>query len=466
MTLPDSTQANLVPPKQMSQESRRRSRGVASAALTAVFGKGASILVSAAIVPLTVRYLGAEGYGLWITITSAATMFFVLDIGIANTLTNLISEAYAADDKERAATYFATAFWLVVGITALLGLLGLVLWPYIHWVSIFHVQDPALVNDTSRAMAAAFIVFLLALPTGLAAKVLGGYQELHISNLFAAAGSVLSLLVVVAVVHFHGSLPLLVAGFAGSAVAGNAACLLWICMFHKPWLKPWPRLVNPSCIGRIFRTGTQFFAIQLAALVIFSSDNLIISHYLNPAQVTPYAVTWRLVGYITAVQATVLPALWPAYSEAYSKGQLQWIRSTYNRVRWLTITALAVGCSTMLLAGKEIIRLWAGPAAVPSTLLIQLMCVWIVICIFTFNQSCLMGATFRVAKQATCSVLAAAANLALSILWVKSMGPVGVILATIVSYLIFIVSVTSWEVRRILRGDFLAVRQQQDPALR
>jgi O-antigen/teichoic acid export membrane protein len=159
-----------------------------------------------------------------------------------------------------------------------------------------------------------------------------------------------------------------------------------------------------------------------------------------------------------------MPALWPAYSEAYAKRDLRWIRLTYNRVRWITVATLVVGCSTMLFAGREIIRIWAGPAAVPSALLIQLMCVWIVICVFTTNQSCLMGATFRVSKQAISSSLSAVANLALSIYWVKTMGTTGVVLGTIVSYLVFIVVVQSWEVRRILRGDFLAGRQQQDSA--
>jgi O-antigen/teichoic acid export membrane protein len=90
------------------------------------------------------------------------------------------------------------------------------------------------------------------------------------------------------------------------------------------------------------------------------------------------------------------------------------------------------------------------------------MCVWVVIWVFCTNQSCLMGATFRVGKQAISSVLSAVVNLALSILWIKTMGTAGVILATIVSYLIFIVAVQSWEVRRILRGDFLAAKQQPE----
>lgn len=448
-----------------AHESRRRLRRITSAGLTALFGRGTGLLVSAATVPLTVRYLGAEGYGLWITISSAATMFFVLDIGIASTLTNLISEAYAEDNKPRAATYFATAFWLVAGISALLGVAGWMLWQYIPWVSIFHVQDPVLAPETSRAMAAAFIVFLLALPTGLVTRVLGGYQELHAANLFTAAGSVLSLLAVIAVIYFHGSLPFLIAGFAGSSVAANTACLLWICFFHKPWMKPWPRNIDPACIGRIFRSGTEFFAIQLAGLIVFSSDNLIISHYLSPARVTPYAVTWRLVGYIATVQALITPALWPAYSEAYAKGQLAWIRSTYRHVRWISAAAVAVGCSAVLLEGRQFIRLWAGPVAVPSTLLVQLMCVWIAIFAFCTNQSCLMGATFRVGKQAISSSLAAIANLILSIFWVKTLGPPGVLLATIVSYVVFIVAVQAWEVRRILRGDFLVGQQkQQDTA--
>jgi O-antigen/teichoic acid export membrane protein len=408
--------------------------------------------------------LGAEGYGLWITVSSAAVMFFAFDMGIASTLTNLISEAYAANDRVLAARYFATAFWLVLAIAVVLGIVGWAVWPQIHWAAVFHVRSVALVRETPRAMAAAFIVFLLSLPAGLAAKVLGGYQELHASNLFAAAGSVLSLVVVIGVILLHGTLPVLVGGFAGSAVAANFACLAWICFFHKPWIKPWPSRVNLHWVKKIFGSGSQFFAIQLAGLIIFSSDNIVISHYLGPARVTPYAVTWRLAGYIAAVQALVIPSLWPAYSEAYAKGDLGWIRSAYDRVRWLSIAALAAGCSTLLLGGRQIIRLWAGPGAVPDSLLLQLMCVWIVICVFATNQSTLMGATFRVRRQAIASLISSLVNLALSILWIRKIGPVGVLLATIVSYLVFICGPQTWEVRRILRGDFLGSRELHSPA--
>ena len=453
MKIPAYSSTTAESPIQAAQRSTKRRRGIIKGALTGIIGKGTNLLVSAVTVPLTVRYLGSEGYGLWITISSAVTMFFVLDIGIASTLTNLISRAYARDDRELAATYFATAFWLVLGISALLGLAGLLFWPYIHWQSLFHTQSPALSRDTSSAVAAAFIVFLCALQSGLATKVLAGYQEVHAAFWFGFGGSLLSLFAVIVVIYLHGSLATLVAAFAGSVAGANAICLLWICIFHKPWMKPWPSKFQNGLIGDIFRSGGQFFLIQLSGLIVFNTDNLIISHYLSPAQVTPYNVTWRLVSYITAVPVLIFPALWPAYSEAYAKGDLAWIRRAYARNRWITLGTLALGCGVLLSTGRKIIFLWAGAAAVPPAALLPLMCVWMIIFAITTNQSCLMGATTRVKKQAVFSLVSAGANLALSIYLVRIFGIIGVLMGTIVSYLLFVVIPATLEVRSILRGD-------------
>lgn len=436
--------------------SGRRYRRIWAAILTALFGKGTSLIVSVIIVPLTVRYLGAESYGLWVTISSTVAMFFLLDLGIASTLTNLISEAYATDDKRQAGIYFATALWVIIVVAGALGVLGWLIWPHINWASLFHLQSTNLTRETSEAVAAAFFVFLLSLPFNLAIRILSGYQELHVANFFATGGSVLSLVAVIVVIHFRGGLPFLVAAYAGSTVFANAACLTWICFFYKPWMKPWPTRIDPNAIGRIFHTGIQFFAIQLAGLVVFNSDNLIIAHYLSPAQVTPYSVTWRLVGYLTAIQSLIIPSLWPAFSEAWSIGNMDWIRSTYRRLRWITVGALSIGSIGFLTFGRQVIRIWAGPSAVPSPWLLRLMCLWMILLAITANQACLMGATNRVKKQAISSGLAALVNLGLSIIWVRSFGLIGVLLATIVSYVVFILFVQVQEVRSILQTKFVA----------
>ena len=80
----------------------------------------------------------------------------------------------------------------------------------------------------------------------------------------------------------------------------------------------------------LLASGSAFFLIQIAGAVVFSSDNLVVSHYLGAAQVTPYNVTWRLVMLTAVLQSLIFPALWPAYAEAYARRDYAWMRRAFR----------------------------------------------------------------------------------------------------------------------------------------
>src|SRR5579871_140686 len=103
---------------------------ILQAGVSAVISKGAMLLANLISVPVVIRYLGPMQFGIWATITTSLSLLLVLDLGIANTLTNLISEAYAREDKEIAGVYSSTAFWLVLLVATMLGLTGWLAWPY------------------------------------------------------------------------------------------------------------------------------------------------------------------------------------------------------------------------------------------------------------------------------------------------------------------------------------------------
>ena len=57
-------------------------------------------------VPLTVHYLGAERYGVWLTISSLLVWVALTDFGLAgNALVNVLSEAVGNDDRGVARQY-------------------------------------------------------------------------------------------------------------------------------------------------------------------------------------------------------------------------------------------------------------------------------------------------------------------------------------------------------------------------
>jgi len=98
------------------------------------------------------------------------------------------------------------------------------------------------------------------------------------------------------------------------------------------------------------------------------------------------------------------------------------------------------------------IRIWATSAAVPGELLMVLMCVWVLISTFMNNTATVLVSKGATRMQAWCSVGAAVLNLGLSIWLVQRIGPVGVILATVLSYLAVLVVPQTVQAWRVLYG--------------
>jgi O-antigen/teichoic acid export membrane protein len=423
--------------------------------MTAVVSGGAaralSSLLTVISLPLAVRYLGAERYGVWATVVSVAVWVNLLDLGIANSLTNLVSQAYARHDRAEAARAFSNALAVTIGAVSLAACIFGFLWPHLNWIAIFNASS-ALEREVRTTVLIAVILMLAGLPLNLAGKVFAGYQELHTYNKTLAIGAVGNLVGLAVGIWLRVSMPTLFLLSFGSMTLVSSATLLWLVLWHKPWLRPRLSLVSRPQSIDLLSTGGSFLLIQAAAMVVFSTDNIIVSHYLGAAEVTPYSVTWRVVSLGAVLQALVFPALWPAYAEARARGDITWIRSTFAIVMRTTI-ALNVAWAVFLLAfGRLGIGLWAGPAAVPPRSLLLAMAFWSVIAGFMTAQSCLLGALNHTRVQAVASVLAAIVNVALSIVLVVRIGSLGVILGTIISYVVVLVVPQSFAVISAIRN--------------
>ena len=84
-------------------------------------------------------------------------------------------------------------------------------------------------------------------------------------------------------------------------------------------------------------------------------------------------------------------------------------------------------------------------------MLLAAMATWAVISGCMTAESCLLAAVGRTCVQGLLSVIAAAVNLAISIVLVQRIGAVGVITGTILSYLFVLVVPQSLIVRNVLR---------------
>lgn len=131
-----------------------------------------------------------------------------------------------------------------------------------------------------------------------------------------------------------------------------------------------------------------------------------------------------------------------------------WLDTAHIPLTMRGTIAINLACVLMLmLFGRTVIRLWAGPAAVPTMPLLLAMGVWAVISGFMSVESCLLAALNRTGEQALLSIAAAVVNIVLSIALVRPIGSVGVIGGTILSYLLVLVVPQSMIVRGLFKGE-------------
>lgn len=433
---------------------RRRIR--ADSRLTSIFKGGASsilqkscaLLISLISLPLTVRYLGPQQYGIWVTISSMVVMLSVMDLGIANTLTNMISRCFARDDRAGAQRYYATAYWISTIIALGLGILAYILWPHVKWGSLFKTTDPVLSHEISLCVAIALAFFLVGLPLNLVKRVLGGYQQTQITNYVNLLSNFTSLAAILLVIKLHGSLPMLMLMYSCSLLVGTLLLNLWVNFWDRPWILPTPAAVDRTAIRGLLGSGLGFLLLQIAGLIVFNSDNLVISHYLGAVDVVPYSVTWKVAGYASVLQAAVFPSLWPAYSEAYERGDYVWVRKAFWTGSRLAMGTVTVAIFCLAVFGRPLIRWYVGSAAVPTEMLLIAICGWTLMSTAMDLEACFLAAINRVRLQGFLSIIAAAINLWLSIYLVKRIGSLGVVLGTIISYTIVLVGPQTWIVWR------------------
>ena len=78
--------------------------------------------------------------------------------------------------------------------------------------------------------------------------------------------------------------------------------------------------------------GGRFFIMQLSSIIIFTTDNLLITQLFGPAEVTVYDVVYKLFSLISIGHNIILLPLWSGFTDAYVKSDIKWIRKTLKKL--------------------------------------------------------------------------------------------------------------------------------------
>lgn len=402
--------------------------------------KGLTNLCSLLSVPLAINYLGAEKYGIWITISSVVAWATFVDFGLGHGIRNKVAESLTKDDASLARSYVSTGYFAVGIISLFLILVIVPISYYINWQSIFNTTAVGKVELRDTFMIAIIFVlinFVFSLVNALVSarqkNSLLELNQLMMNGLWVLAIYLLS-------VAGGGSLVYLV--LAAGIVSLMASFTFTLYFFkHDPGLIPQIKFIELSRLKETSSLGGKFFIIQMAALVIFTTDNVIIIRLLGPEEVTTYSIVYKLFGLITMVNGIVTAGLWSAYTEAFHTQDYEWIKRVIKKLNMLMIPIFLIVALFVLMA-KPIIAIWLQRELDISNSLLIFCGLYTIVSIWNVIYAYFLNGIGAVNLQMYLGIFAAIINIPASILFVKyfQMGSAGVILATSVSLSFFAIA--------------------------
>lgn len=416
--------------KQFIYKGHSRSVKAKKNILVSLLVKGLSIGIGFLLVPLTIGYVSEDQYGIWMTLSSVVAWFSFFDIGLGHGLRNRFAEALAEGNFDQARTYVSTTYAILAIICGAIFLCFLAINPFLDWASI--VNGPAeQANELSLVATIIFSFFCLNFVLKIITTIIAADQRPAWVDMIQFGTNALSLLIIfLLTIYTEGSLfyLALVLGITPVLVMGIVTIAMYATHYKK--YAPSIKFVEFSYFKDLMSLGGQFFVVQIVAVIIFSTDNIIIAQLFGSAEVTPYTIAHKYFGMLTKVFTIISLPFWSAYTEAYVKKDMDWIQRSNKKL--LDIWKLLLGGSIVMLIGANLFySIWVPTVTVPWTLSF-FMAVYVVVLAWGTIFVMFTNGVGKVRLQLVTSIFGGALNIPLSIFLARNMGmgSAGVILAS------------------------------------
>jgi O-antigen/teichoic acid export membrane protein len=413
-----------------------RSKVVATNAAISLLLKGFSIAISFVFVPLYLNSIGQRQYGIILTITSISNFISFFDIGIGNGLRSKLGKALADGDTVLGRQYVSTSYFYVSIFFCCVFLVYCAVSPFIHWFKVLNIS----INEIHQLNTWVFVVitlFVIRFILQLIGPILLADQKSFINDSIQFSTSLITIICCFALkaLGYLNFYSLLIITCAAPIVV---LILYSVTLFTTKYkmLVPSVSYVNHGIRKDLLSLGFKFFIIQIVALIIFSTTNILIAQLFNIAEVTRYNIAYKYFNITVIVFSILMSPLWGAFTHAWHQNDKKWIS---KNVKYYALLALAFSVVNILqfFIYPFFIRIWLKQDLPITTLLVAGFILYNFV--YCYNNICshFLASIGEINRQVYAAVLGGALNIPLTIYLAKytSFGLAAILFANIICLL-------------------------------
>ncbi len=323
-----------------------------------IAGQALPFLVGLVTVPIVVRGLGTERFGILALTWTLLGTFSVFDLGLGRAVTKFVAEALGTGERGA----IPDIVWSAAAGQALFAALGggvLAMTAPLLVTHLFNVT-PELQAEGIRA----FRIVSLTLPIVLVSfSFQGTLEAAQRFDVLAGIKTVSSTSIFL--VPFAGVLlgwnlpPILEATLVVRALV--LLVLLFACLRVLPVLRGRVR-VHRHGLRPLLTFGAWITVSGLTALVFVPADRFVIGNLLTMTALTYYTIPQELISRLGVVTASMAVVLFPAFSSLGGARDRARLRQLFSRSTKYAVLLIAPAYGLIAVLAPDILRLWLGPA--------------------------------------------------------------------------------------------------------
>lgn len=307
--------------------SESRVEGVRGALTASIAARGLSALLGLLALPIYLRFLGVEAYGVVGLFASLQVMLAFMDFGLPTTLTRqlaALSRDPAALEECRDLT--RTFEWAYLALSALIGFVLAAIAPLVamYWVNV----NSLTVDEVARPLQLA----ALSLAGGWSVNLYSaGLAGLHRQVPLAISASVFACLRVALAVLFLWHVPTLESFFWAQLISS-------VLQSVGTRIQLWRELVQPrhrararwAMLARSRRFAGGLTVITITSILLTQMDKLILSYLLQLSDFGVYAIAGSLAAGLYILISPVFSVVYPRISALLIPGDKSAVAELYH----------------------------------------------------------------------------------------------------------------------------------------
>jgi O-antigen/teichoic acid export membrane protein len=321
-------------------------------------GSAWASLMSVLFVPVYIKFLGIESYGLIGVFGTLFSLFGVLDMGLSATMTREMARLSTLDPSGQEARGLARTLELIYWVTAVL--LGVIVASLAGPVADYWVKPDRLDQNTvKQALTITGGIVALRWPGALYSGGLRGLDRQPLLNLISSViatirglGAVAVLWLISPTIQAFFSFQILISAIETSCLA----MALWRSLPSRGTIAGFAL----KHLKRVWRFSAGMTGISVVVLLLTQTDKIILSKMLSLELFGYYTLAWTVSAFLLQTVGPIDSAVYPTLTRLVSKKDEKRLKEIYHTSCQMEVAFLVPAALVLILFGDIVLMVWSG----------------------------------------------------------------------------------------------------------